>query len=103
MIDYIKDKKESYSYILGLYLGDGYINLSERTYRLRIALDTKYQKVIKECEDNLIILFPNNKVNNIIRKETTTYVYVYSNKLPLLFPQHGVGKKSSRKIELFDW
>jgi len=103
MVDYIKGKEESYSYILGLYLGDGYINSTERTYRLRIALDSKYPKVINECEKHLKILLPNNKVNRVIRKVTTTYVSVYSNKLPLLFPQHGVGKKLERKIELSDW
>ena len=33
-----KELRKSYSYILGMYLGDGYINKCKRSYRLRISL-----------------------------------------------------------------
>lgn len=36
-------------------------------------------------------------------KKTTTVIYVYSNQLLKLFPQHGKGKKHERKIELTEW
>jgi len=100
---YLNGKEKSYSYILGMYLGDGYINKTDRTYKLRIFLDTKYPKVIKDCIYELSILFPRNKVNYTIRRKTTTVVYVHSNHLPFLFPQHGKRKKHERNIELSDW
>ena len=37
----------SYVYLLGLYLGDGYISEHRRSvYRLRIVLDVKYPEII---------------------------------------------------------
>lgn len=101
--NYLQDKKEVYSYILGLYLGDGYIDKIKKTYRLRIFLDSKYIKLINECVENLKILFPNNKINKTTRHVTLTIVYIYSNNLPSLFPQIGLGRKHNRKIELENW
>jgi hypothetical protein len=95
--------KKSYSYILGLYLGDGYINKTERTFRIRFSLDTKYQNVVECCKNELTKLFPNNKINEILQKKTTTVVYVYSNLIPDMFPQIGKGKKHNRKIKLEKW
>lgn len=37
----------AYSYLLGLYLGDGYICRMARTWRLRIALDSRYPGIIE--------------------------------------------------------
>src|SRR4051794_2778750 len=34
-----------YAYLLGLYLGDGCISVSRRTYRLRLALDAAYPAI----------------------------------------------------------
>jgi hypothetical protein len=38
---------KSYSYLLGLYLGDGCISRHPRAWRLRIVLDDKYPKLSK--------------------------------------------------------
>jgi DNA-binding transcriptional regulator WhiA len=104
--DYVTSNnlKNTYSYILGLYLGDGYINQmkNKRTYRLRIFNDVKYDNLNKYIISELQKLFFNNKVG-FVDSKTWLSIYVYSNKLPLLFPQHGSGKKHNRKIELFDW
>lgn len=104
--DYVinNNLQNTYSYILGLYLGDGYINQmkNKRTYRLRIFNDVKYDKLNKYIISELQKLFFNNKVG-FVDSKTWLSIYVYSNKLPQLFPQNGSGKKHNRKIKLFDW
>ena len=41
----------AYAYVLGLYLGDGHIVRSPRTYRLEISCDPKYPGIIAESDD----------------------------------------------------
>lgn len=94
--------QNEYSYILGLYLGDGYINKMKRTYRLRIFNDIKYDSLNKYIIKNLEKLFLKNKVSTAIRQNTVS-IGVYNNYLPILFPQHGKGKKSDREIKLYKW
>ncbi len=93
-----------YSYLLGLYLGDGYICKSKRVYKLRIALTTKYSDIINECIRSTSYIFQQNKVNSLPKTQPNcTDVYVYKKDLPDYFPQHGPGKKHTRKIELESW
>ncbi len=41
---------EPYVYLLGMYLGDGYIARSRRgVWRLRIIMDARYSQIIEEC------------------------------------------------------
>lgn len=39
----------SYSYLLGIYLGDGYISKASESPVLEISLDSKYPGIAKEC------------------------------------------------------
>jgi hypothetical protein len=94
--------KNVYSYVLGLYLGDGYIIKTKRTYRLRIYNTVEYDNLNGYIINNLQKIFIKNKVNYVNFKSYLS-IYVYSNKLPILFPQYGSGKKQDRKIELLDW
>lgn len=94
--------EDTYSYILGLYLGDGYINETARTWRLRIFLDIKYSKLNEFIIQELQKLFPKNKVG-IIDFKTYWGISIYSNKIISLFPQHGEGMKHTRKIKFNDW
>src|SRR5215211_2888253 len=65
----------SYTYLLGLYLGDGCLTACPRNvYKLRIACAERYWEV-----------------------------YSFSKHWPCLFPQHGPGRKHERKIELTPW
>lgn len=102
--NYIVDNNliDIYSYILGLYLGDGHIVKTNRTYRLRIFNTIDYENLNKFIIGKLQKLFAHNKINYV---DFMSYIsiYVYSNKLPQLFPQHGSGKKQDRKIEFLDW
>lgn len=94
--------KKRYSYILGLYLGDGYINKCKRTYRLRISLDKKYDSLNSYVKDVLGKLFPDNSIHDV---DYGNYLDIglYSKQMVELFPQHGAGKKHERKIELLKW
>jgi len=96
--------KKHYSYILGLYLGDGNISLVRKTYRLRITLDSIYPKVINMAIQSLEYLLPHNKVTvHGIKNSRAINVTVYSNRLPILFPQHDEGLKHDRDVTLKFW
>lgn len=99
-----------YSFVLGMYLGDGCIHAISRSMQFTLSLDKKYNElneyVIAVCD----LLF-NRKASIYDRsvdrgqKTISNCINVkYCNKLlGILFPQHGVGKKHTRIIELSEW
>jgi hypothetical protein len=93
----------SYTYLLGLYLGDGCIATHPRAYKLRITLDAAYPGIIAEAESAMGQVLPVNKVNKTARPKGDVEVYSYSKTWPCLFPQHGPGKKHLRRIMLSEW
>ena len=95
-------ENEAYSYLLGQYLGDGHINKMNRTYKLRIFNDVKYVKLNDFIFKKLKEAFPKNKINSCFY-QNHIITYVYSNKIPKLFPQHGKGLKNSRDVRLLKW
>lgn len=52
-----------YCYLLGLYLGDGYVSQSTRVWRLRITLDKKYPNIIDRCRAAIDALFPGQQAS----------------------------------------
>jgi hypothetical protein len=98
---------KSYAYLLGMYLGDGYIDQFPRTHRLRIKLDALYPKIIEYCGQMLKILFPENKVTYQITwfqgHESSVDVILYSTYLADHFPQVGAGAKHTRSMQLESW
>jgi hypothetical protein len=94
---------EAYVYLLGLYLGDGYIARHPRNvHRLRIVLDVRYPGfidsaagAIREVRDGRALV--QLRANNCVE------VSSYWRSWPCLFPQHGPGKKHERRIGLMDW
>jgi hypothetical protein len=99
--------QQNYSYILGLYLGDGNITKVRNVYRLRITLDARYSNIIKSCSDAVQVLLPDNQVGYVNRhyQDHLSFVDVSSfyKFWPDLLPQHGTGKKHNREIKLTDW
>lgn len=94
----------AYSYLLGMYLGDGHILKQPRTYRLRITLHTNEIPLHEYTMNALNCILPHNKTNIVkCGKTNCVNVVLYSNHLPTLFPQHAIGYKHERKIELLDW
>jgi hypothetical protein len=61
--------QSAYAYMLGMYLGDGYIVRNNRVYFLRIALDNRYPNIIRRCVDSLHTILPENKVNVLQMKK----------------------------------
>jgi hypothetical protein len=103
-VDFTAVPKHHYSYLLGLYLGDGTISRQTKgVLRLRIFMDSRYPEIIGACVRAMSEVMP----ANVVRVDKKPYNCVEigcSSKLwPQLFPQHGPGRKHTRKIELAPW
>jgi hypothetical protein len=94
----------AYTYLLGLYLGDGCLSACPRdVYRLRIACAERYPGLISQCERAMAKVLP-NKVNRIKKTNERCWdVHSSSKHWPCLFPQHGPGRKHERRIDLTVW
>ncbi|MEU4086783.1 helix-turn-helix domain-containing protein [Streptomyces aureus] len=94
----------AYSYLLGLYLGDGHIShySEHRVPNLMITCCGSWPGLMDLCEQAMRAVFPDNSVCRV-RKSGCSNVKVYSKHLPCLFPQHGPGRKHERPIVLADW
>ncbi|WP_329216279.1 helix-turn-helix domain-containing protein [Streptomyces sp. NBC_01485] len=94
----------AYSYLLGLYLGDGHIShySEHRVPNLMITCTESWSGLMDECERAMRAVFPDNSVCRV-RRTGCRNVKVYSKHLHCLFPQHGPGKKHERLIALDPW
>ncbi len=90
-----------YSYLLGLYLGDGHLVTSIKVPVLRIYCTLSWPGIVKECEDAMMRVLA-KKVHHVVRTGCVT-VQSYSMHWPCFFPQHGPGRKHERPIVLADW
>lgn len=100
-----EEKRKAYSFVLGLYLCDGYIS-QYKTHRaecIRMFNDVKYEQDTLEWANNLQILFPENKVSIRKLKSNCREVKTYSKRLSLLFPQVGKKCKHERKLIFTEW
>jgi Homeodomain-like domain len=97
--------RASYAHLLGMYLGDGSIDRMPRTWRLRVALDVAWPRIVDECARSMQAVFPGNSVMSYrsAAGSRCQVVSVYSRQLICLFPQHGPGPKHRRPIVLADW
>ena len=93
------------SYLLGLYLGDGYIvEVKRGVFRLSIYLDLKYPGIIEECNQALIDARTNGSSKVTYQeRDGCAQLSAYWKHWPCLFPQHGAGPKHLRSIMLSDW
>ncbi|CPW92803.1 Uncharacterised protein [Mycobacteroides abscessus subsp. bolletii] len=95
-------RPEEYSYLLGLYLGDGDITLVNKTLRLRISQDRRYPQLADLCAQAMSTVLPSNRPG-ISFRGGTCIISVYSTHLACMFPQHGAGRKHTRPIKLEHW
>ena len=94
----------AYSYLLGMYLGDGHLARFPRAWALRIALDSRYPGIVAECVEAVRAVVPGNAVGVIPHPEhNCVRVQAYSRRWPALLPQHGAGRKHERVIALAEW
>jgi hypothetical protein len=94
----------SYSYLLGLYLGDGCVVLHARTARLVITLDGIYPEIIEDAVASMQLAGPRLRVSVLsVKGSRALVVQSYSKHWLDVFPQHGPGRKHDRRIALADW
>lgn len=94
----------SYSYLLGLYLGDGCITGSGGSRQLVIVLDDAYPGIIENCWAAVQISLQGTHVGVYHRKRDHGVRVVSASALWLeAFPQHGPGRKHERRIVLAPW
>nr|WP_181442164.1 sigma-70 region 4 domain-containing protein [Streptomyces tateyamensis] len=94
----------AYSYLLGLYLGDGHIlqPKGRRYFHLAVTCDDKWPGHMDTVEQAMRDVLPTNSPFRV-RRTGCHDVKIYSQHLPCLFPQHGPGKKHERPIILEPW
>jgi hypothetical protein len=95
--------RSSYAYLLGLYLGDGWIaTMPQGTFSLRIWLDQRYPGIIVAASQAMADVRPRGKVR-VFASVGCSVVSSYWKNWPTVFPQHGSGRKHTRRILLTDW
>ena len=94
----------SYSYLLGMYLGDGCVSATHRTYQLVVACDAAYPQIIEDCWAAMMLtLLPRRVAQHRHPVARSVRVVGASPRWPEAFPQHGPGRKHDRRIELAAW
>ncbi|MET9651876.1 helix-turn-helix domain-containing protein [Streptomyces sp. JL2001] len=97
------DDPAAYSYLLGLYLGDGCISDHPRGgHHLRIACADAWPGLIEACREAIMSVRPRGSVC-VLRKQGCVMVTSYGRHWTCLFPQHGPGRKHERPIVLDAW
>ncbi|MGN9775717.1 helix-turn-helix domain-containing protein [Micromonospora sp. H33] len=91
----------AYSYLLGLYLGDGHLVTTARVPVLRISCSNSWPGLIAACENAMRRVLA-SKVQRVPQQGCVN-VQSYGKHWPCLLPQHGPGKKHERPIVLADW
>lgn len=96
--------EKAYVYLLGQYLGDGYIVLMRRgVYKLQITMTAVYTKMIDECIGAIAAVRASGCRPNLQESIGCVNVYAYWKHWPCVFPQHGKGCKHGRRISLEPW
>jgi hypothetical protein len=95
---------KSYSYLLGVYLGDGCLSKNGSSWTLRVTLDAAYPGIIAECVEAAQAVSLGRFIG--VRPHQTDACVEVSctwRRWLCLFPQHGAGRKHSREIRLEAW
>jgi hypothetical protein len=95
------DDQGSYSYLLGLYLGDGHLVTKAKVPVLRVYCADAWPGLIEQCATAMRAVLANSVQR--VQQKGCVGVQSYSNHWPCLLPQHGPGRKHDRPIHLADW
>lgn len=95
----------AYAYLLGQYLGDGWITTARNgVQRLTITSDERYPGIIDETAQAMRCVVPGSIVGmQRVRGARCVNVMTHSKHIACLFPQHGPGRKHERRIALVAW
>jgi hypothetical protein len=95
--------EEAYAYLLGVYLGDGWIwEARQGLYQLRITCDLKYPDIINEVATHIVVVRGVDTVGFATRIGCVD-VNAYWKHWHCVFPQHGPGRKHERLIRFEPW
>jgi len=86
-----------------LYLGDGHIVASKKTWILRIYQTAKYTNLVSLALGAMKSCWPKATVWSGNQGPNCTLCLVRSPEIVEAFPQHGPGRKHLRPIVLADW
>jgi hypothetical protein len=95
--------ERAYSYLLGVYLGDGVVSWTARSTQLTLTLDSRYPDVVRECAMAIARTLPVQVGWRTPAGRRMVILTAGSLDWPSLFPQVGPGKKHQRRIELVPW
>ena len=94
----------TYAYLLGLYLGDGHVQVRGRKAWLRIFLDGIYPGIVEDCQAAIRITTSGGSSSIQFQRDSRVNVVQSGwKRWPEVFPQHGPGRKHERPIVLANW
>jgi hypothetical protein len=94
----------SYAYLLGLYLGDGWVAPHPRTARFVLTVDGIYPGIVEEARAAVEACGSGRKTSVLpVARSRAVVVQSYWKGWLEVFPQWGVGRKHERPIMLADW
>jgi hypothetical protein len=95
--------ESAYAYLLGLYLGDGHISHARRNvFVLSVFCSDDWPGLLAGARSAMSSVMPASGVFRV-QRQGCTEVKSASKHWPCLLPQHGPGRKHTRKIELEQW
>lgn len=99
-----RPRTAAYAFLLGLYLGDGFLTTAGAAVYLNVAMDTAYPGLVTECRHAISTVLPERR-SHVRRHRDKNCVVVrsYGREWRCLFPQHGPGRKHRREIALEGW
>jgi hypothetical protein len=96
--------RPEYSYLLGIYLGDGCITgQSNGSCQLRVVSDEAYPGILDEVTCAMEAVSGGQAWRRRHGEKRAFEISLTWWHWPKAFPQHGPGRKHSRKIELEEW
>jgi hypothetical protein len=95
------DDPSSYAYLLGQYLGDGHLLMTQRVPLLTVACDMRYPGLMHEVSYAMEAC--GARTVGFQERVGCVSVRAHWTHWPCLIPQHGPGAKHQRAIELSDW
>jgi hypothetical protein len=94
---------ETYAYLLGVYLGDGYLGRHGGSWTLRVYLDAAYPGIVGECCDAIAAIRGTRPKPTKHHTDRCVSIQSCWRSWPCFFPQHGPGRKHKRRIQLAEW